>query len=256
MQKILVLLLVPVLFVACKSELEYEQVNESTDCFTVVISPLGDDDDSASDEERGMPSDDDDSAAADDDDSAADDDDSAAADDDDSAADDDDDSAADDDDDSAADDDDSAADDDDDSAADDDDDSAADDDDDITGGDDDDSASEVVPESLSIDLHARPGYFDQDVVGVASMTPGGGPAGTRFDLAVVLEDTGTAQGNPIDVINRVSVIVDNGVVTLNEFDLSESPADERRFVITLQTGGDPAQVRRTDEVCVALYTEI
>ncbi len=243
MRRILALLLLPVLLVACPSDQEYERVNESTDCFTVVISPLGDDDDddsaaddddSASDEERGAPSDDDDSAA-DDDDSAADDDDSAA-----------------DDDDSAADDDDSAA-DDDDSAADDDD--SAGDDDDITGGDDDDSAGEV-PESLSIDLHARPGYFDQDVVGVASLTPGGGPAGTRFDLAVVLEDTGTEQGNPIDVIDRVSVIVDNGVVTLNEFDLSESPADERRFVITLQTGGDPAQVRRTDEVCVALYTEI
>jgi hypothetical protein len=113
-----------------------------------------------------------------------------------------------------------------------------------------------VPESLSIDLHARPGYFDRDVIGTASMTPGGGPAGTRFDLSVVLEDTGTEQGNPVDIVTRVSVIVDNGVVTLNEFDLSESPADERRFVITLQTGGDPAQVRRTDEVCVALYTEI
>ena len=106
------------------------------------------------------------------------------------------------------------------------------------------------------DLHARPGFFDQDVIGSATLTPGGGAAGTRFDLAVLLEDTGTEQGNPVTVVERVSVLVDNGEVTLNEFDLSESPADERRFVITLQAGGDPAQSRRTDELCVALYTEI
>ena len=58
------------------------------------------------------------------------------------------------------------------------------------------------------------------------------------------------------VVNRVSVKVDNGEVSLNEFDLSESPADESRFVITLEAGGDPAEVRRTDVLCVALYTEI
>jgi hypothetical protein len=109
---------------------------------------------------------------------------------------------------------------------------------------------------LSIELHARPGYFDQDVIGEAMLTPGGGPAGTRFDLSVVLEDTGNEQGNPVTVVQMVSVLVDNGEVTLNEFQLSESPADERRFVITMQAGGDPAQVRRTDQLCVALYTEI
>jgi hypothetical protein len=244
MRIIISFLIFPVLLVACQSESEYEQVNASSDCFEIVLSPLGDDDDSAADDERGVPTGDDDDSAGDDDDSAGDDDDSGDDDDDSAAADDDDDSAADDDD--SGDDDDSAG---------DDDDSAADDDDDITG-DDDDSATAEVPESLSIDLHARPGYFDRDVIGAASMTPGGGPAGTRFDLAVVLDDTGTEQGNPVDLVTRVTVIVDNGVVTLNEFDLSESPADERRFVITLQTGGDPAEVRRTDEVCVALYTEI
>jgi hypothetical protein len=228
------LLAMLLLFSACPAETEYERVNESTDCFEVVISPSeqGDDDDSADDEERGVPTEgDDDDSAGDDDDSAGDDDDSAG-----------------DDDDSAGDDDDSAGDDDD--SAGDDDDSAGDDDD--SAGDDDDAA----PEMLSIDLHARPGYFDQDVIGEAMLTPGGGPAGTRFDLSVVLEDTGNEQGNPVTVVQMVSVLVDNGEVTLNEFQLSESPADERRFVITLQAGGDPAQVRRTDELCVALYTEI
>ena len=186
------LLAILLLFSACPGETEYERVNESTDCFEVVISPSeeGDDDDSADDEERGVPTE------GDDDDSAGDDDDSA--------------------------------------------------------GDDDDAA----PEMLSIELHARPGYFDQDVIGEAMLTPGGGPAGTRFDLSVVLEDTGNEQGNPVTVVQMVSVLVDNGDVTLNEFQLSESPADERRFVITLQAGGDPAQVRRTDQLCVALYTEI
>ncbi len=138
--------------------------------------------------------------------------------------------------------------DDDDSAGDDDDSGASDDDDD----DDDDAAEDVEV----IDVHARDGFFDIEVIATAEISPTGGPAGTRFDVVVVLEDTGTDQGNPVDATDRVTVQVDNGSVTLNEFDLEESPADERRWTIEIEAGGEPETTRRTDSICVALYSEI
>ncbi len=132
----------------------------------------------------------------------------------------------------------------------DDDDSSGDDDD--SGVDDDDDVEIDVAELL---LHARAGFFDIDVIGTATLSPTSGPAGTVFTVVVVLEDTGTDQGNPVDVVDRVTVQVDNGDVTLNEFDLEESPADERRWSARFAAGGIDA-TRRTIEVCVALYTEI
>jgi len=129
-------------------------------------------------------------------------------------------------------------------------------DDDDSAVDDDDSASpQEGTDSLTIDLHGATGFFDIDVIGTATVTPSSGPAGTRFDLVVVLEDTGTDQGNPTDATDRVTVLVDNGSITLNEFELRESPADERRWSTELQAGGDEG-TRRTDELCIALYTEI
>jgi hypothetical protein len=173
----------------CPSADSYDRINQSADCFSVVISPdeQGDDDDS------GLV-DDDDSGPGDDDDSAL--------------------------------------------PTDDDDDD--DDDDEDTG---------------TIELNARSGLFDIAVIGSAEITPTSGPAGTRFDIVVVLLDTGTDQGNPVDVTDRVTLLVDNGSVTLNEFDLEESPADERRWTIEVEAGGTAA-TRRTDSLCVALYTEI
>ena len=135
----------------------------------------------------------------------------------------------------------------------DDDDSAGDDDDSAIPTDDDDDAAE--PTVGTIDVHARDGLFDIEVIATAEITPTSGPAGTRFDIVVVLEDTGTDQGNPTDVTDRVTLIVDNGSVTLNEFDLEESPADERRWTIEVEAGGTE-ETRRTDSLCVALYTEI
>ena len=136
---------------------------------------------------------------------------------------------------------------------DDDDDSA--DDDDSSVDDDDSSSPEQQIDSLTIDLHGGTGFFDIEVIGTATVTPTRGPAGTRFDLIVVLQDTGTDQGNPVDVTDRVTVEVDNGSITLDEFDLRESPADERRWSTELEAGGTE-QTRRTDGLCIALYTEI
>ncbi len=127
-------------------------------------------------------------------------------------------------------------------------------DDDDSAGDDDDSAVDDGVET--IDLHAVPGFFDRDVIGTASVTPSRGPAvDTVFSLSVVLVDTRTETGNPVDVVDRATLLVDNGEVTLNEFDLDESPADDARWVIQLGTGGDPTLTRRTDSLCVALYSE-
>ena len=109
--------------------------------------------------------------------------------------------------------------------------------------------------SKVLELRARDGLFDIEVIGSAEITPSTGPAGTRFDVVVVLLDTGTDQGNPVDVTDRVTLVVDNGEVTLNEFDLEESPADERRWTIEVEAGGTD-DARRTDSLCVALYTEI
>ncbi|MCP4867736.1 MAG: hypothetical protein GY898_03350 [Proteobacteria bacterium] len=181
----LILLVLAGALLGCPSTDPYERLNESDDCFSVVVSPdaVGDDDDSSGD----------------DDDSSGDDDDSALP----------------------------------------------------TDDDDDDDESDVG----IIDVHARDGLFDIEVIATAEISPTSGPAGTRFDVVVVLEDTGTDQGNPTDVTHRVTLIVDNGSVTLNEFDLEESPADERRWTIEVEAGGNE-ETRRTDSLCVALYTEI
>lgn len=162
---------------ACEAEVTYDRLNAEDDCFSVVLAPAGDDDDST----------------ADDDDSAADDDDSAAADD---------------------------------------------------------------LDMATIDLTAVPGFFDRDVIGSASISPTSGPAQTHFDLAVVLTDTRTATGNPVDVVDRVTVLVNNGDLDLSELDLDPSPADEARWAMELGTGGDPELTRRTDRLCVALYSEV
>ena len=185
-RKSLLLLPALVLLTGCPTDDTWDQLNESGECFEVVVSP---------------------DAVADDDDSAVDDDDSAV--------------------------------DDDDSAVDDDDDSAPDD---------------FEPDIAELLLHSRAGFFDIDVIGTATLGPTSGPAGTDFTIVIVLEDTGTDQGNPTDVVTRATIQVDNGAVTLNEFDLSESPADERRWSGVFRAGGT-ADTRRTDEVCVALYTE-
>ncbi len=137
----------------------------------------------------------------------------------------------------------------------DDDDSAGDDDD--SAGDDDDSAAEPEdePDVGTIDLHARAGFFDIETIGEATITPTAGPAGTRFDLTAILADTGTEEGNPVDVVTRVTVQVDNGSITVNEFDFREVPGSERRWTIEVQAGGTP-ETRRTDSLCLALYAEI
>ncbi len=131
----------------------------------------------------------------------------------------------------------------------------ADDDDDDSAGDDDDSASSPTTDSATIDLRAMPGFFDRDVIGSASMTPTQGPARTHFNLAVVLADTRTDTGNPVDVVDRVTVLVNNGDLDLSELDLDASPADEARWAVELGTGGDPEGTRRSDRLCVALYSE-
>jgi len=130
-------------------------------------------------------------------------------------------------------------------------------DDDDSAGDDDDSAIEGSADQQTIDLRSQPGFFDRDVIGAATVTPTRGPAvDTRFFLSVVMTDTGMATGNPVDATDRVSVIVDNGSVSLTEFDLDRSPADPARWAMELGTGGDAAVTERTDLLCVALYAEI
>ncbi|MBN94055.1 MAG: hypothetical protein CL928_08275 [Deltaproteobacteria bacterium] len=108
----------------------------------------------------------------------------------------------------------------------------------------------------SIQLTSRPGVFSEEEIGTASVTPSTGPAGTRFALAVELNDTGEEQGNPMAVIDRVTVKVDNGSLTLHEFELDPSPADERNWTITLAAGGDPESSTRNDSLCVALYASV
>ena len=70
-----------------------------------------------------------------------------------------------------------------------------------------------------------------------------------------MTDTRTETGNPVDVVDRVTVLVNNGDLNLNELDLDASPADEARWAMELGTGGDPELTRRTDQLCIALYSE-
>lgn len=125
-------------------------------------------------------------------------------------------------------------------------------DDDDSAGDDDDSAS--ADDFSQIELRSAPGLFDLDVLGTATMTPTGGPAGTRFLISVALVDTGSEQGNPTTAVDRATVIVDNGDIDLSELELEPSPVDERLWTTTLVPGGDPDATTREDQLCLALYT--
>jgi hypothetical protein len=141
----------------------------------------------------------------------------------------------------------------------DDDDSAGDDDD--SAGDDDDSAEDDSAEDdsadgLQISLIARPGLFNDDLLGDAWLTPSSGPAGTRFLITVVLVDNGLEVGNPIVTADMITVLVDNGSLTATEFEMEPSPADERRWTLTMAAGGDPATATREDRLCLAVYSQI
>jgi len=129
-------------------------------------------------------------------------------------------------------------------------------DDDDSSGDDDDSAAVNGVDDLELSLVARPGLFADDDLGTAYMTPAFGPAGTRFFMTVVLADNGLEAGNPIAIVDRVSVKVDNGALTVDEFDMEASPADESRWTLTIAAGGDPATASRDDRLCIAVYAEI
>ena len=135
--------------------------------------------------------------------------------------------------------------------SDDDDDSAGDDDD--SAGDDDDSGGQS---SSEISLFARPGLFADGLLGTAFVSPGGGPAGTHFLITVVLVDNGEESGNPTEVVDRVSVSVDNGALSIHEFPMEPSPADESRWTLTLAAGGDAESTIREDSLCIGVYAEI
>jgi hypothetical protein len=125
---------------------------------------------------------------------------------------------------------------------------------------DDDDAE---PGPSSTDLIPLPGFFGLDVIGTASVTPASGPAGTTLDFTVevVLVDTGETDGNPKDAVDRAVVRVNNGGVegtsndiTLDEWEMEKSPADARRWRLTLRAGGVVDTTRRTDELCVVLFS--
>ena len=122
-------------------------------------------------------------------------------------------------------------------------------DDDDSAGDDDDSADP----GETIELDSIPGVFSMDVVGTARISQTSGPAGTEFFVTVALIDTGADTGNPTTVVERVTLLVDNGDIALNELELDPSPADERNWTITVVAGGDPDTTERTDSLCVGLY---
>ena len=125
-------------------------------------------------------------------------------------------------------------------------------DDDDSAGDDDDSAAD---ETTSINLTPLAGIFDLDVLGTASLEPASGPAGTEFNISVVLEDTGASQGNPTTAVDRATLVAENGSLALDVLEMDPSPVDERLWTITVVAGGDPATTIREDRLCVGLYTE-
>ena len=85
---------------------------------------------------------------------------------------------------------------------------------------------------------------------------------------MLLDEAGTkikdskTNGNPKDAVDRAVVRVNNGAVegtsndiTLDEWEMEKSPADARRWRLTLRAGGDSASTRRTDELCVVLFSQ-
>ena len=94
-----------------------------------------------------------------------------------------------------------------------------------------------------IELHSSTG---QVIVGMAVITPGGGPVGTEHQLVVEVADTWQGQ------VEKVVVTVDSGDRGVEEFTLKRDSADPGYHQIDIISVGEDEEVRE-DTFTVKLF---
>ncbi len=104
------------------------------------------------------------------------------------------------------------------------------------------TAKEILPDA-SIDLHSSTGEV---VLGSATVSPGGAPAGTLHSLVVEVID---AYEN---VVDRASVVIESDGYAERSLDLVRDSADEGIYKIELISQGEPGE-ERTDRFTIQLW---
>jgi hypothetical protein len=84
-------------------------------------------------------------------------------------------------------------------------------------------------------------------VGLARVTPGGGPIGTNHDIVVEVYDAYQ------DVVDRASVRLKSPNRGSDEADLDQDSADEGVYMITMESVGDEGE-ERVDTLTFRLWT--
>jgi hypothetical protein len=87
-----------------------------------------------------------------------------------------------------------------------------------------------------------------NVLGLVSVDPGSGPAGTDHILSVNVDEDYS------EIVQRVTVIADAGVRGLDEYELRQDSADHGLWVITLTSVGEMGETR-TDLFEIALWED-
>lgn len=87
------------------------------------------------------------------------------------------------------------------------------------------------------------------VIGTASVSPGGGPIGTEHRISLVVLDEYEAE------VGRASVRTSSGSRGDDEYDLDQDSADEGTWVFSLQSVGDEGEVR-DDTFTFRLWKEV
>ena len=100
-----------------------------------------------------------------------------------------------------------------------------------------------IQDASSVSLYSSTGLVE---VGIATISPGGGPIGTEHSISVEISDE---YANDVD---RVSVRTDTEDRGEDEYDLESDSAGEGLYATTLVSVGDEGEVR-TDTLTFRLW---
>jgi hypothetical protein len=98
-----------------------------------------------------------------------------------------------------------------------------------------DELTEDQTAAKTIDLTSSTG---DNVIGQATVDPGGGPCGTEHTIIVVVSDEYE------DQVDRVTVVTDSAERGTDEYDLDQDSADEGYYKLSLQSTGEPGEDRK------------
>jgi len=114
--------------------------------------------------------------------------------------------------------------------------------------------SDIIEVSVGVDEELPPAEINllsstgQVVVGTATISPSGGPIGTRHTLVVTVDDEWEAR------VSRAVVTTDSGERGTEDFTLNRDSADAGYHQIDIVSVGEEGETR-TDTLTIRLYAE-